>query len=128
LFYSLSFFIILKAQAINCEIWQSSVLTVSPPRTNAVGAQPRATVCNTHTIAVIDEGKVVEQGYRSILHQNAATVATHLHATWLQRLILKNYLLKPSAATHPPFPYFCFILYFYFLIFFSLSYVLIPQF
>jgi hypothetical protein len=61
LFYSLSFFIILKARAINCEIWQSSMLTVSPPRTNAVGAQPRATVCNTHTIAVIDEGKVVEQ-------------------------------------------------------------------
>jgi hypothetical protein len=27
--------------------------------------QPRANMCNAHTITIINEGKVVEQGYRS---------------------------------------------------------------
>jgi hypothetical protein len=38
-----------------------------PLGTNNVGAQSRATVRNTHTITIIDEGKVVEQGYRSYI-------------------------------------------------------------
>jgi predicted secreted protein len=60
-----------------------------PLGTNDVGAQSRATVRNAHTIAVIDEGKVVEQGYRSYIKMLQLQRLTSM-LTWSQRLILEE--------------------------------------
>jgi hypothetical protein len=79
-----------------------------PLGTDAVGAQPHATVHSAHTIPVINEGKVVEQGYVSyvkMLHLERLTSTP----TWLQRLILEEPPTQTrAAATHPPLPIFLF--------------------